>query len=131
MIYVGALALLVLYLIFAFNNRFLGREYYGPRVGEMVAHWVGVLIQLAFIGGVTLLFLDWLRTDFTRTQLWTVGIMWAVLAPAWELFAFHWMQRKPWSQVLDEYNPLTGHGWWLVPLGLLVAPVLVYQIFHV
>ncbi|HKJ00444.1 MAG TPA: hypothetical protein VKB51_18385 [bacterium] len=127
MIYLAALAVLVVYIIFAFNIRFLGREYYGPRLGTWVAHWVGVAIQIAFVIVMTYLFLNWLRGAHTRAELWTIGVMWAVLAEAWELFAFHWVQRRPWADVLAEYNPLTGHGWWLVPLTYLLAPVLVYD----
>lgn len=126
MLYVGALAVLAVYLIFAFNNRFLGQEFYAARVGRLLAHWVGVAIQLAFVAVVTFLFLEWLRGGYTRADLWAVGVLWAVLGEAWELFFFRVMRRRPWAEVLAEYKPLTGHGWWLVPLAYLLAPVLVH-----
>jgi hypothetical protein len=127
--YLAALAVLAVFLIFAFNNRFLGREYYAPRLGTLLAHWVGVAIQIGFVAVMAFLFLDWLRGDYTRETLWRIGVLWAVGAQAWEAFAFHWVQRRPWHEVLAEYNPLTGHGWWLVPLAYLLAPVLVQMTF--
>jgi hypothetical protein len=125
MIYLAALAVLFVYLVFAFNNRFLGQAYYAPRVGALAAHWVGVALQIAFIGVTTFLLLDWAHGELARSQLWSIGVGWAVLAQAVELVAFHWVQRRPWAHVLDEYNPLAAHGWWLVPLAYLLAPVLV------
>jgi hypothetical protein len=127
MSYLAALAVLVVYLVFAFNNRYLGREFYGPRVGTMLAHWVGVAIQLAFVVVMTFLWLNWLRGEHGRGQLLAVGLIWVVLAEAWEFFVFHGVQRKPWADVLAEYDPRTGHGWWLVPLAYLLAPLLVHE----
>ena len=127
MVYVGAFGVLILLLIFAFNNRFVGREYYAPRVGPLLAHWVGVAIQIAWVCIVTFLLLDWLKGDHSRADLWWVGVLWAVLSVAWELFAFHWVQKRGWRDVLDEYNPLIGHGWALVPLAYLLAPVAIHD----
>jgi hypothetical protein len=125
MIYLAALAVLAVFLIFAFNNRFLGREFYEPRLGHHLAHWAGVVIQVGFVALMTAVLLEWLRGDFTRDQLWTVGVLWLVAGQAVELFVFHWVRRRPWAEIVAEYNPLTGHGWWLVPLAYLLMPVLV------
>jgi len=127
MIYIGALGVLFLLVIFAFNNRFVGREFYAPRVGLLVAHWVGVAIQIAWVGIVTFLLLGWLRGNQEAADLWAVGVLWAVLSVAWEMFAFHWVQRRGWHDVLDDYNPLVGHGWWLVPLAYLLAPIVIHD----
>lgn len=127
--YIVALAVLVVFLIFAFNNRFLGREYYGPRLGAFVAHWAGVGIQVIFIVLLTFLWLNWMRSVQARGVLLTVGVMWAVLATAVEFFAYHWVQRRSWPEVLGEYDARSGHGWWLVTLAYLLAPLIVHEVF--
>lgn len=127
--YIVALAVLVVFLIFAFNNRFLGREYYGPRLGVRVAHWAGVGIQVIFIIVMTFLWLNWMRSVQARGVLLGVGAMWAVLATAVEFFAYHWVQRRPWRDVLGEYDLRVGNGWWLVTLAYLLTPLIVHEVF--
>ena len=107
MSFLAALAVLVVLLVFAFNNRYLGREVYGPKLGERVAHWAGVAIQVAFTGVMTFLWLNWLRGEHGRGFLLIMGLVWAVVAEAWEFFVAR-VQRKPWAEVLDEYNPNTN-----------------------
>jgi hypothetical protein len=125
MVYVGTIAILAVYIIFGFNNRFLGRELYGPQLGPRLAHWTGVAIQIGFVAIVTFLFLDWLGST-TAVERWSIGVVWAVGAQAWEVFALRTLKRRHWGEVLAEYNPLTGYGWWLVPLAYLLAPTLLH-----
>jgi hypothetical protein len=125
MSYIAAMGVLVVLVVFAFNNRFLGRELYGPRLGYLAAHWVGVAIQVAFTGMVTYLWLAWLKGEHWQVNLWAVGIAWAVLAEAAEMVIFLGPRHRTLAHVLSEYNPLRGRGWWLVPLAYLLAPVLV------
>lgn len=130
MSYLVALAVLAVFLIFAFNNRFLEREYYGPRLGALLAHWAGIAIQIVFIVVMTFLWLNWLRGVPPRGQLMVVGVAWAVLATAVEFFGYHWVQQRSWHDVLDEYDLRTGHGWWLVTLAYLLTPLIVHEVFY-
>jgi len=129
MIYLAAVVIWVVFTIFAFNNHFLRSEMYGPRLGETLAHYVGVALQILFILGVTFLLLTWLRGDYTVGQLWAVGVIWVVLTAGGELWLFGraapgW--RRDWIQ---QYNLLRGRVWVLVLLALLFAPILVHNWF--
>jgi hypothetical protein len=125
MLYLAALVVLVVFLIVAQNNRFLGRELYAPKVGEWVAHCVGALLQVLFVFVVTWLLLRWLGAGHGRAELWTIGVLWVVLAEVWELVVLRRLKRLRWEAVLAEYSPIAGRIWWLVPLAYLLAPVLV------
>lgn len=125
MLYIAALAVLVVSLIVAQNNRFLGRELYAPKIGEHAAHAVGAVLQVLFIFVVTWLLLRWLGKGHSPAEMWAIGLLWLVLAEGWELVVLRRIKGLTWDAVLAEYNPLAARIWWLVPLAYLLAPVLV------
>ena len=125
MLYVAALAVLVVFLIMAQNIRFLGRELYAPKVGELGAHVVGTVLQVLFIFSMTWLLLRWLGADHASVERWSIGLLWVVLAEWWELWVMRRLRRLTWDAVLAEYNPFAARLWWLVPLAYLLAPVIV------
>jgi hypothetical protein len=127
MSYLASLAVLAVFLIFAFNNRFLARELYGPKVGVYTAHCVGVALQVLFIFALTYLLLAWLGGSYSRADLWAIGVTWAVLGDGIELWYLRAVQRQSWSGMLAEYDLRRGRLWWLVPPAMLVAPVVVHD----
>jgi hypothetical protein len=61
-----------------------------------------------------------------RTAI-VVGVIWLILTIAFE-FGLGRATGKPWSVLLADYNLLAGRLWALVPLGVAIAPWLMWRL---
>jgi hypothetical protein len=61
----------------------------------------------------------------SRTELLGLGAMWLALTLAFEFGFGHWVAKKPWRELLADYNVLKGRVWLAVLLVILVTPVVV------
>ena len=98
-----------------------------PAVGEQAGHVISTLIFCAVILVVAVASLGWIAPASRRDAL-TVGIVWVLLAFAFEFLAGHFLFGYSWEMLLADYDMLRGRFWVLVPFTTLLAPLWAYRI---
>lgn len=58
----------------------------------------------------------------TTGQAWAVGLAWLAMTLGFEFLAGHFLFKKPWPELLYDYNVMQGRIWVLVPIVTLLAP---------
>lgn len=95
-----------------------------PLMGEWWGHIASTLMLCGLIIVTTWLAFDWMRAGSRRDAL-TIGALWFGLTLAFEFGFGRLVARKPWAELLADYNVAAGRIWPLVLLTTLFAPVLV------
>ncbi len=93
-----------------------------PRVGDLMARAVSTIILCVLIGLVTWWSIDWIRPLNSRAAL-EIGIVWLVLTLTFEFGFGHFVSRKPWAELLADYDVQRGRIWVLVLVATLFAPL--------
>lgn len=75
-----------------------------------------VLILLA-----TWLSIRWMGPS-TGSQAWSIGLLWLAMTLGFEFGAGHFLFKKPWSELLLDYDITQGRIWVLVPIVTAMAP---------
>ena len=94
-----------------------------PVLGEWWAHVASTLLLCAIILATTWFIHDWLHAGTQRDAL-VVGFLWFILTIAFEFGFGRLVARKPWAELLADYNVAAGRIWLLVLLTTLIAPAL-------
>ena len=93
-----------------------------PRIGDLHARQVGVLIGSLIIFGIACLTTRWIGTR-TRGASLGVGILWVILTLTFEI-VFGRISGASWDRISSDYNPASG-GFMLFGLAFMcVAPLL-------
>jgi hypothetical protein len=97
---------------------------YGKRIGEDAAH------RISFVPMVLLfaLYVDALERRWPLPTLRgavAIGAAWAAIAAAFELGLGHFVERRPWSELLHDYNLAAGRVGALVLAASAAMPALV------
>lgn len=91
--------------------------YTGPTAGLAISTvMLCGLILLATWAGIR-----WLGPAST-SQAWGIGLLWLVMTLVFEFGAGHFLFKKPWSELLLDYNIANGRIWILVPIVTALAP---------
>ncbi len=98
-----------------------------PAVGEQAGHVISTLIFCVVILAVAVVSLGWIGPASRRDAL-AVGIVWVLLAVAFEFLAGHFLFGNSWETLLADYDILRGRVWALVPFTTLLAPLWAYRI---
>lgn len=53
---------------------------------------------------------------------WGIGLLWLAMTLGFEFGAGHFLFKKPWSELLLDYDLSKGRIWALVPIITLLAP---------
>ena len=93
-----------------------------PRVGDLIARAVSTVILCVLIGLVAWWSIDWIRPLNSRAAL-EIGIVWLVLTLTFEFGFGHFVSRKPWAELLADYDVQRGRIWVLVLVATLFAPL--------
>lgn len=119
---IGHAALLWLaFLAVAIGNGAAREALLRPRLGEHRAQQVSTVLFCAVIAVLGTLFTR--AHELTSTEAWTVGGFWAAATVAFEFGFFHYVAKKPWSELLAAYNVARGRLWPFVLLTSLLTPV--------
>ena len=94
-----------------------------PRLGERTGHVISTVMLCALILGVTGLLIGWIGPSSIRDGA-RVGAMWLALAVTFEFGFGHFVARKPWQELLVDYDIAAGRVWVLVLVTTLFAPLL-------
>lgn len=96
-------------------------------VDELRAHQIStVLLLLLFAVYIWIVVRIW--PPASPGQAFAVGLMWLGLTLAFEFLFGHYVSGFPWSRLLQDYNLFAGRLWPLVPLWVLIAPWVFYQL---
>ncbi len=98
-----------------------------PAVGEQAGHASSTVVFCIVIVAVAVVSLGWIGPSSRRDAL-TVGIVWVLLAIAFEFIAGHYLFGNSWEMLLADYNISRGRIWLLVPFTSLLAPIWAYRI---
>jgi hypothetical protein len=94
---------------------------FGKRAGETAAHQISVLTAIAaFAGYFSMLQRRWPIRD--ADEALKVGSVWLGLTVGFEFGFGRLVARKPWNELLADYNLFRGRLWPLVLMWLAAGP---------
>lgn len=94
-----------------------------PRISEYPGHVLSTALLVLAILVVSYLYFANTAIEYSRAELWAIGVVWVVLTVGFE-FLVGYLEGTPVEVTLGQYDVLAGQVWILVPLALLVAPSL-------
>ena len=100
-----------------------------PRIGGRAGHAASSLSLSAAILLLAWLTIAWIDPASARDAL-LIGLVWLGLTLAFEFLAGHYLFRKPWNELLADYDILSGRIWVLVLVTTMLAPVLAAYTRH-
>lgn len=92
-----------------------------PFTGLTTGLAISTLLLCALILGASWVGIRWLGTADAK-QVWSIGLLWLVMTLSFEFGAGHFLFKKPWSELLVDYNIAQGRIWVLVPIVTTLAP---------
>ena len=92
-----------------------------PHTGLTAGLAISTLLLCALILGAAWVGIRWLGPADAK-QAWSIGLLWLVMTLSFEFGAGHFLFKKPWSELLFDYNIAQGRIWVLVPIVTTLAP---------
>lgn len=92
-----------------------------PFTGLTIGLAISTLLLCALILGAAWVGIRWLGPADAK-QAWGIGLLWLVMTLGFEFGAGHFLFKKPWSELLYDYNIAQGRIWVLVPIVTTLAP---------
>ena len=93
-----------------------------PRLGDTVARALSTVI----LGGLVLLVTWWSVSWIgprARSDAIAIGVIWVICTLAFEFVAGHYLFRKPWAELLADYDLRRGRIWIAVLVVTFAAPL--------
>lgn len=116
-----ACALWLLLLVLAILNAAIREQLLAPWVGPRFALPLSGLSLSLLIFFATLGVVPWLKAG-NAARYGMVGVMWLVMTILFEFLFGHFVSGRPWAELVDAYNILTGNLWPVVLLVITVSP---------
>ena len=105
-------------------NGVIRETVYKERVGDLRGNQISAATLIALLA-----FYFWLlqrRWPITTAQkALEIGATWLVLTVLFEFGFGHYVDRKPWSELLKNYNLAGGNLWLLVLVWIWLGPALI------
>ncbi|MCC6401204.1 MAG: hypothetical protein IT227_10630 [Flavobacteriales bacterium] len=92
-----------------------------PYTGLTAGLAISTVMLCALILLATWLSIRWMGPA-TAAQAWSIGLLWLAMTFAFEFGAGHFLFKKPWSELLVDYDVTQGRIWVLVPIVTAMAP---------
>lgn len=92
-----------------------------PHMGLTAGLAISTVMLCALILFATWIGIRWLGPG-TAQQAWGIGLLWLAMTLGFEFGAGHFIFRKPWAELLFDYNIAQGRIWVLVPMVTALAP---------
>lgn len=92
-----------------------------PQAGLTTGLVISTVMLCALILVATWMSIGWIGPAHAR-QAWTVGLLWLAMTLGFEFGVGHFLFKKPWSELLADYDITKGRIWVLVPIVTLLAP---------
>ena len=98
-----------------------------PRLGDPVARTISTVLLCGLVLLVTWLTLTWIG-PCSRTDAIVIGGVWVACTLAFEFLAGHYLFRKPWVELLADYDLRRGRIWIAVLVVTFAAPCLIARV---
>jgi hypothetical protein len=98
-----------------------------PHAGLTLGLVISTVMLCALILIATWIGIRWLGPA-TAQQAWGIGSLWLAMTLGFEFGAGHYLFKKPWSELLYDYNIAQGRIWVLVPMVTVMAPWLMAKV---
>ena len=109
-------------LILAVLNGGVRDTWLSPWLGDTIGRALSTLLLSGLILIATWMTIGWIRPETTAAAL-TVGALWLALTLVFEFLVGHYGFRKPWGELLADYDLRRGRIWVLVLVVTFVAPL--------
>lgn len=116
-----ALLFWFLLMVLAIGNGTVRLKFIIPFTGLTAGLAISTVMLCVLILGPTWLGIRWLGPA-TAQQAWSIGLLWLAMTLGFEFGAGHFLFKKPWSELLVDYNIAKGRIWVLVPIVTTLAP---------
>jgi hypothetical protein len=116
-----ALAVWLAILLLANINGAVRELWIIPDIGEVAGRAVSTVILCALVLLLTWLTIGWIR-PIAPADAMKIGALWLVLTLAFEFLVGHYLFRKSWAVLLEDYNVAQGRIWVVVLVVVLLAP---------
>lgn len=116
-----ALLFWFLLMVLAIANGTVRVKFIIPYTGLTAGLAISTLMLCGLILLATWLGIRWLGPA-TAPQAWAIGLCWLGLTLGFEFGAGHFLFKKPWSELLLDYDLTRGRIWVLVPAVTALAP---------
>lgn len=93
-----------------------------PALGDTAARAASTIVLCALVLLVTSATIGWIRPTDKRQAL-GVGAGWLLLTLGFEFLVGHYVLRKPWQELLADYDVTQGRIWILALAVTLSAPL--------
>jgi len=100
---------------------------YKEQVGERGAQYISTASLIALLAVYMWVLQRRWPIGSRRTAL-QIGAMWVALTILFEFGFGHYVDRKSWSELLQNYNVFDGRVWIIVPLLMAFGPEIVRRI---
>jgi len=121
-LFIYGLAIWLFFTVLAITSGFLREKIYKPRTGELRAHQLGSIFLFIVIFLVTYVFLKFSNLDPSSTELALLGLMWLILTLVFEFGFGHFVNRRPFADLLADYTIPNGRIRVFVLIALAIAP---------
>jgi hypothetical protein len=111
----------------AVTNGALREGWYGKYLSELQAHQVSTATGVLLFGVYIWALLRLWRLE-SAGQAMTIGLVWLGLTVAFECLFGHHVAKRPWRDLLHDYNLVAGHVWLVVLVWVTIAPYLFCQL---
>jgi hypothetical protein len=109
-------------LVLAVLNGGVRDTWLSPRLGDTVGRALSTVLLSALIFLATWMTIDWIRPT-SATEALKLGAFWLALTLSFELVVGHYGFRKPWTELLADYDLRRGRIWIVVLVVTLLAPL--------
>ena len=109
-------------LILAVLNGGVRDTWLSPRLGDTVGRALSTVLLSALILLATWMTIGWIRPAVAGEAV-KVGALWLTLTLSFELIVGHYGFKKPWGELLADYDLRRGRIWLLVLVVTFLAPL--------
>ncbi|MBS1582308.1 MAG: hypothetical protein JST66_08935 [Bacteroidetes bacterium] len=92
-----------------------------PVTGMTAGLAISTLLLCALILLATWFGIPW-SGPMSNKQALAIGLLWLAMTLGFEFGAGHFLFKKPWAELLVDYDITQGRIWALVPITTLLAP---------
>ncbi|MAX25376.1 MAG: hypothetical protein CMJ19_12820 [Phycisphaeraceae bacterium] len=117
-------------MILAIANGAFREKVFLPRISELRAHQLSTLTGSILITATVFVLHLFRPLDQLTDAIW-IGLIWLLMTVSFEFGFGHYVMKKSWSALLNDYNLIAGRVWALFLIWLVLLPIVLHCLYHV